>query len=222
MFGLADLARAQARPKTLALAQDIPMILVIDNYDSFTYNLVHYLQELGAETLVRRNDALGVDEALALGPSGVLLSPGPCTPNEAGLCLALIQAAPQDLPILGVCLGHQAIGQAFGGEVVRAKTLMHGKTSPIRHTGASVFEGLEDGFTATRYHSLAVERETLPDSLEVTAWTEDGEIMGLRHRTRPIHGVQFHPESIATVGGHKLLSNFLHIAETVASAHSGV
>jgi anthranilate synthase component 2 len=188
------------------------MILVIDNYDSFTYNLVHYLEELGAETLVRRNDVISVDEALSLKADGVLLSPGPCTPMEAGVCLPLLAAAPDDLPILGVCLGHQAIGQAFGGEVVRAKSLMHGKTSPIRHTGDSVFKGLDDGFTATRYHSLAVRRDSLPDSLDVTAWTEDGEIMGLKHKTRPIHGVQFHPESIATVGGHALLANFLDLA----------
>jgi anthranilate synthase component 2 len=185
------------------------MILVIDNYDSFTYNLVHYLEELGAETRVRRNDALSVDEALAMKPDAVLLSPGPCTPNEAGICLALLAAAPDALPILGVCLGHQAIGQAFGGQVVRAKALMHGKTSPIRHEGEGVFEGLADGFTATRYHSLAVEPESLPDVLKPTAWTADGEIMGLRHVSRPIQGVQFHPESIATEGGHRLLANFL-------------
>jgi anthranilate synthase component 2 len=185
------------------------MILVIDNYDSFTYNLVHYLEELGAETVVRRNDALSVEEALAMRPDAVLLSPGPCTPNEAGLCLPLLAAAPDDLPILGVCLGHQAIGQAFGGKVIRAKQLMHGKTSPIRHRGEGVFEGLADGFTATRYHSLAVEPESLPNTLHVTAWTEDGEIMGVRHAYRPIQGVQFHPESIATEGGHRLLANFL-------------
>ncbi len=185
------------------------MILVIDNYDSFTYNLVHYLEELGAETLVRRNDALSAEAALALQPKGVLLSPGPCTPNEAGVCLPLLAMAPANLPILGVCLGHQAIGQAFGGEVVRAQSLMHGKTSPVRHTGQGVFEGVEDGFTAARYHSLAVRRETLPPSLQVTAWTEDGEIMGLVHASRPIHGVQFHPESIATEDGHRLLANFL-------------
>jgi anthranilate synthase component 2 len=187
------------------------MILVIDNYDSFTYNLVHYLAELGADLVVRRNDALSVDEALAMKPDGLLLSPGPCTPNEAGICLGLLDAAPDDLPILGVCLGHEAIGQAFGGEVGRAKALMHGKTSPIHHHGAGVFEGLDDGFTATRYHSLSVRRETLPDALEITAWTDDGEIMGLSHRTRPIHGVQFHPESIATEGGHALLANFLKL-----------
>ena len=187
------------------------MILVIDNYDSFTYNLVHYLNELGAETLVHRNDALSVDQALALRPEAVLLSPGPRTPDDAGICVALIAAAPDDLPILGVCLGHQAIGQAFGGQVAPAKTLMHGKTSAIRHGGAGVFKGLPNPFTATRYHSLAVERETLPEILEITAWTDDGEIMGLAHRTRPLHGVQFHPESIATEGGHALLANFLDL-----------
>ena len=188
------------------------MILVIDNFDSFTYNLVHYLEELGAETRVRRNDALDVAAALAMGPDAVLLSPGPCTPNEAGLCLDLLGEAPSSLPILGVCLGHQAIGQAFGGEVVRAKTLMHGKTSPVRHAGVGVFKGMEDGFTAARYHSLAVDRGSLPDVLQVTAWTDDGEIMGLQHATRPVHGVQFHPESIATEDGHRLLSNFVALA----------
>jgi anthranilate synthase component 2 len=188
------------------------MILVIDNYDSFTYNLVHYLNELGAETLVHRNDALSVEQALGLRPQGVLLSPGPCTPNEAGICLGLLAAAPQDLPIFGVCLGHQAIGQAFGGKVVRARQLMHGKTSPIHHSGKGVFAGLKNPFTATRYHSLCIEKDTAPDVLEVTAWTDDGEIMGVQHRTRPIHGVQFHPESIATECGHELLANFLDIA----------
>ncbi len=188
------------------------MILVVDNYDSFTYNLVHYLAELGAETRVVRNDDLTAAEAFALKPEAILLSPGPCTPNEAGICLAVIETAPLDLPIFGVCLGHQAMGQAFGGQVIRAKTLMHGKTSPIEHAGQSVFRGLPSPFTATRYHSLAVRRETLPDALEVTAWTADGEIMGLAHRTRPIHGVQFHPESIATEHGHDLLANFLDLA----------
>ena len=188
------------------------MILVIDNYYSFTYNLVHYLNELGAETLVYRNDALSVEEALGLKPDGVLLSPGPCTPNEAGICLELIEKAPENLPILGVCLGHQSIGQAFGGEVVRAKATMHGKTSPMRHTGKGVFAGMPQDFTATRYHSLSVARETLPEVLEVTAWTEDGEVMGFQHKSRPIHGVQFHPESIATEGGHHLLANFLERA----------
>lgn len=189
-----------------------PMILVIDNYDSFTYNLVHYLNELGAETLVHRNDAISVQEALGLKPEGILLSPGPCTPNEAGICLPLLRAAPDDMPVLGVCLGHQSIGQAYGGEVVRAQALMHGKTSAIHHTGKGVFEGLKNPFTATRYHSLSVKKESLPDVLEVTAWTDDGEIMGFQHRTRPVHGVQFHPESIATECGHDLLANFLAIA----------
>jgi anthranilate synthase component 2 len=188
------------------------MILLIDNYDSFTWNLAHYLVELGSEPEVWRNDALSVEAALALRPEAIVLSPGPCTPNEAGICLDLIAAAPMTLPILGVCLGHQAIGQAFGGDVVRAKTLMHGKQSAIRHDGEGLFQGLADGFIATRYHSLAVARETLSNSLRVTAWTEDGEIMGLSHRERPIHGVQFHPESIATEGGHHLLANFLRLA----------
>ncbi|MFM8754366.1 MAG: anthranilate synthase component II [Phenylobacterium sp.] len=188
------------------------MILVIDNYDSFTYNLVHYLNELGAETRVHRNDDLTAADAIALRPDAVLLSPGPCSPDEAGICLELLGKAPDTLPILGVCLGHQSIGQAFGGRVVRAKALMHGKTSAIRHTGKGVFRDLPNPFTATRYHSLAVEQASLPDALEVTAWTEDGEIMGLQHRSRPVHGVQFHPESIATEGGHKLLGNFLELA----------
>jgi len=194
------------------------MILVVDNYDSFTWNLVHYLAELGAETRVVRNDDLTAAEAWDLKPEAVLLSPGPCTPNEAGICLAILDTAPQDMPVFGVCLGHQAMGQAFGGEVIRAKVLMHGKTSPIGHEGRSVFKGLPSPFTATRYHSLAVRRETLPDVLEVTAWTADGEIMGLAHRTRPIHGVQFHPESIATEHGHDLLANFLDLANVRRTA----
>jgi anthranilate synthase component 2 len=194
------------------------MILVVDNYDSFTWNLVHYLAELGAETRVVRNDALTAAEAFALRPEAILLSPGPCSPNEAGICLDVITTAPEDMPIFGVCLGHQAMGQAFGGDVVRAKQLMHGKTSPIHHDGRSVFDGLPSPFTATRYHSLAVYRATLPNVLQVTAWTEDGEIMGLAHRTRPIHGVQFHPESIATEHGHALLANFLDLAGVKRSA----
>ncbi len=188
------------------------MILVIDNYDSFTYNLVHYLSELGARMVVRRNDALTGGEALAMQPEAILLSPGPCTPNEAGVCLDILAKAPESLPILGVCLGHQAIAQAFGGEVTRAKGLMHGKTSPIRHKGEGLFKGLPDPITAARYHSLATPRELLPDVLEVTAWTEDDEVMGLRHKTRPIFGLQFHPESIATDGGHAMLANFLDLA----------
>ena len=194
------------------------MILVVDNYDSFTWNLVHYLAELGAETRVVRNDDLTAAEAWALKPEAVLLSPGPCTPNEAGICLAILDTAPLEMPIFGVCLGHQAMGQAFGGEVIRAKALMHGKTSPIEHEGKSVFAGLPSPFTATRYHSLAVKRETLPEVLEVTAWTADGEIMGLAHKSRPIHGVQFHPESIATEHGHDLLANFLDLANVKRTA----
>lgn len=187
-------------------------MLVVDNYDSFTWNLVHYLAELGAPSRVIRNDELTAEEALALKPEAVLLSPGPCAPDQAGVCLDLLREAPADLPILGVCLGHQAIGQAFGGEVVRAQAVLHGKTSPIRHDGSGVFAGLPDGFTATRYHSLAVSRASLPNTLRVTAWTEDGEIMGLSHHERPIHGVQFHPESIATEAGHDLIANFLDLA----------
>ena len=188
------------------------MILVVDNYDSFTYNLVHYLAELGAQTRVVRNDDLTVDQAWALRPEAVLLSPGPCAPDQAGICLPLIATAPDDMPILGVCLGHQAIGQGFGGDVIRAKTLMHGKTSPIVHDGRGLFSGLPSPFTATRYHSLAVSRATLPNTLDVTAWTEDGEIMAVQHHERPIHGVQFHPESIATEHGHALIANFLDLA----------
>ncbi|MDQ0463040.1 anthranilate synthase component 2 [Caulobacter ginsengisoli] len=188
------------------------MILVIDNYDSFTYNLVHYLNELGAETLVYRNDALTVQEAFGLRPEAVLLSPGPKAPDQAGICLPLLRGAPDDLPILGVCLGHQAMGQAYGGDVVRAKSIMHGKVSPIHHQGQGIFKGLPNPFTATRYHSLAIDPATFPAELEVTAWTEDGEVMGIQHRTRPVFGVQFHPESIATEGGHQLLANFLEQA----------
>ena len=189
------------------------MILVIDNYDSFTFNLVQYLQQLGVEVDVVRNDALTVADALAKQPQAVLLSPGPCTPNEAGICLELIGAAAETgLPVLGVCLGHQALGQAFQGRVVRAPTLMHGKTSPVSHNGRSVFAGLPSPFTATRYHSLLVDRASLPPVLEITAESDDGLIMGLAHRELPLHGVQFHPESIATEHGHQLLANFLDIA----------
>lgn len=188
------------------------MILIIDNYDSFTFNLVHFLGDLGAACDVRRNDTLSVAAALALAPEAVVISPGPCTPNEAGICVALIRAAPPDLPILGVCLGHQAIGQAFGATVTRAPVPMHGKTSPITHTGQDVFAGLPNPFVATRYHSLMVAEETLPPALIATAHSEDGVLMGLRHRERPIFGVQFHPESIASVGGHEILGNFLAIA----------
>ena len=188
------------------------MFLLIDNYDSFTYNLFHFLGELGAEIEVRRNDALGVDEALAMKPQGIVLSPGPCDPDRAGICLDLVTAAAGAVPILGVCLGHQAIGQAFGGTVVRAPVCMHGKLSQLRHQGEGVFAGLPSPFAATRYHSLTIERAGFPEVLEVTAETEDGVIMGLRHRELPIHGVQFHPESIASEHGHALLANFLRLA----------
>jgi anthranilate synthase component 2 len=185
------------------------VLLMIDNYDSFTYNLVQYLGELGQDVKVVRNDELSVDEIEALGPERVVLSPGPCTPNEAGVSLALIKRLAGRVPILGVCLGHQAIGQAFGGKVVHAKTLMHGKVSQIHHTGKGVFAGLPSPYQATRYHSLAIERASCPADLELTAWTEDGEIMGVRHRTLAVEGVQFHPESILTEHGHALLRNFI-------------
>ena len=188
------------------------MLLVIDNYDSFTYNLVHYAQELGAETKVIRNDDMDAGQALSLGAKAVLLSPGPCTPNEAGMCLDLIAQAPENLPILGICLGQQSIGQAFGGKVIRAKQIMHGKVSDIHHDNTGLFEGLDNPFKATRYHSLSVERESLPDCLAINGWTEDQEIMSLRHKTRPIHGLQFHPESIASENGHALIERFLKIA----------
>lgn len=186
------------------------MILVIDNYDSFTYNLVQYLGELGEDVTVRRNDEIGIEEIERMAPDHILISPGPCTPNEAGISLELIDHFKGKIPIFGVCLGHQAIGQAFGGKVVRAERLMHGKTSPIQHDGTSVFQGMESPFTATRYHSLIVERESLPDCLEITAETAEGEIMGLRHKEYPIEGVQFHPESIITDHGHTMLRNFLN------------
>jgi anthranilate synthase component 2 len=188
------------------------MILLIDNYDSFTFNLVHYLGELGADCDVRRNDTLTVNDALALAPDAIVLSPGPCTPNEAGICCDLIRAAAGRIPILGVCLGHQAIGQVFGGEVIRAPTPMHGKVSQVRHAGTDIFAGLKNPFAATRYHSLIVRADTLPGTLVPTAHTDDGLIMGLRHITQPIFGVQFHPESIASEHGHDLLRNFLRIA----------
>ena len=187
------------------------MILLIDNYDSFTFNLYHFLGDVGATCEVWRNDRLSVEQALAMQPEAIVLSPGPCTPNEAGICLDLITAAAGKLPILGVCLGHQAIGQAFGGVVARAPLPMHGKVSPISHTGTDILEGLPSPFAATRYHSLIVERDTLPDTLVPSAWTEDRLIMAMRHRTLPVFGVQFHPESIASEHGHRILANFLAI-----------
>ena len=193
------------------------MLLLIDNYDSFTYNLVHYVGELGAETRVYRNDAIDVAQAMALRPAGILLSPGPCDPDQAGICLPLtLAAAEAGIPLLGVCLGHQAIGQAFGGHVIRHSEIVHGKMGRIRHDGQGVFAGLPSPFEATRYHSLVVERASLPDCLEVTADLADGTIMGLQHRDLPIHGVQFHPESIASQHGHKLLKNFLDLMQVPA------
>ena len=186
------------------------MLLVIDNYDSFTYNLVQYFGELGTEMKVVRNDAMSIDEIRELAPDRICISPGPCTPNEAGISCDVIREFGSNIPILGVCLGHQSIGQVFGGDVIRAEKLMHGKTSPVFHTGKSVFAGLSSPFTATRYHSLIVKRDTLPDCLEITAETENGTIMGLMHKEFPIHGVQFHPESILTEDGMKMLENFLN------------
>jgi len=185
------------------------MLLMIDNYDSFTYNLVQYLGELGQDVVVYRNDEITLDGIAALAPGHVVISPGPCTPNEAGVSVPLIQRFAGEIPILGVCLGHQSIGQAFGGRIVHAPQVMHGKTSLIRHRAAGVFKGLKEPLTATRYHSLVIERTSLPAALEVTAWTDDGEIMGVRHRSLPVEGVQFHPESILTEQGHELLRNFL-------------
>jgi anthranilate synthase component 2 len=187
------------------------MLLLIDNYDSFTYNLVHYLGSLGAEVEIRRNDALDVQQAMAMNPAGILLSPGPCDPDQAGICLALTQAAAETrTPLMGVCLGHQTIGQAFGGKVVRCHEIVHGKMGRIEHKGTGLFAGLPSPFEATRYHSLVVERDSLPDCLEITAALEDGTIMGLQHRDLPIHGVQFHPESIRSEHGHAVLQNFLN------------
>ncbi|QDY69244.1 anthranilate synthase component II [Qingshengfaniella alkalisoli] len=194
------------------------MLLLIDNYDSFTYNLVHYLGELGADVRVWRNDAITADQALELTPSAILLSPGPCTPDQAGICLELTEAAAQaKIPLMGVCLGHQTIGQAFGGKVVRCHEIVHGKMGEIHHKDAGIFRDLPSPFKATRYHSLVVERESLPDCLEVTAWLDDGTIMGLRHKELPIEGVQFHPESIASEHGHQMLANFLGKNAAVAA-----
>ena len=189
------------------------MFLLIDNYDSFTYNLVHFLGELGASVDVHRNDHIGVNEALSMHPQGIVLSPGPCDPDKAGICLELVAAAAdKDVPLLGVCLGHQAVGQAFGGKIGRADVPMHGKLSQVSHKGSGVFADLPDGFNATRYHSLVVERDSMPDCLEITAQTEDGIVMGLQHKEKALHGVQFHPESIASEHGHALLRNFLGLA----------
>ena len=195
------------------------MLLLIDNYDSFTYNLVHYLGELGADVVVKRNDVLDVQAAMALRPQAIVLSPGPCDPDQAGICLPLtLAAAEAGIPLLGVCLGHQTIGQAFGGQVVRCREIVHGKMGVMHHAGQGVFADLPSPFLATRYHSLVVDRASLPDCLEITAWLEDGTIMGLRHRTKPVEGVQFHPESIASEHGHALLRNFLAMARTRVSA----
>ena len=194
------------------------MFLLIDNYDSFTYNLLHYLGELGAEIEVRRNDVLTAAEAMALEPQGIVISPGPCDPDRAGICLDLVRRAAGSLPVLGVCLGHQCVGQAFGGRIVRAPKPMHGKLSEIRHGGHGVLSGIPSPFTATRYHSLVVERDSLPDVLEITADSDDDVIQGLGHRELPIHGVQFHPESIASEHGHRLLRNFLELATTGRAA----
>ncbi len=188
------------------------MLLLIDNYDSFTYNLFHYLGQLGANVVVKRNDEMTARELLALNPQSIVLSPGPCTPNQAGVCLSLIAEARGRVPILGVCLGHQSIGQAYGGEIVRAPEPMHGKLSRIHHTGKSVFRGLNNDFLATRYHSLTIAPDSVPDVLEVTATSDDGVIQGVMHKTHPVHGVQFHPESIASEHGHALLENFLNLS----------
>ncbi|USG59596.1 aminodeoxychorismate/anthranilate synthase component II [Sneathiella marina] len=195
------------------------MITLIDNYDSFTYNLVHFLGELGADVKVYRNNVVTVEEVMAEEPSGIVLSPGPCDPDRAGICLDLVKrAAVENIPVLGVCLGHQTIGQVFGGKVVRADQLMHGKTSRIKHSGTSVFTGLPDDFIATRYHSLTIDPSTIPNTLEITATTSDGVIMGLSHKDLPLHGVQFHPESIASEHGHALLQNFLNLTKPDAKA----
>ncbi|NCU85807.1 MAG: aminodeoxychorismate/anthranilate synthase component II [Betaproteobacteria bacterium] len=195
------------------------MLLMIDNYDSFTYNLVQYFGELGQDVRVHRNDEITVEDIEHLQPDHIVVSPGPCTPNEAGISVATIQRFAGRIPILGVCLGHQSIGQAFGGQIIRAQQLMHGKTSPVHHNNTSVFSGLPNPFTATRYHSLVIERESIPECLEITAWTDDGEIMGVRHKTLAVEGVQFHPESILTEHGHAMLGNFVGVKWT-GSAHA--
>ena len=195
-------------------------VLVIDNYDSFTYNLVHFLGELGAQLTVRRNDKITLDEIAAMAPDAIVLSPGPCTPSHAGICLSLVERFKSEIPIFGVCLGMQSIGQAFGGEIIGAPSLMHGKVSKISHDGKGVFRGINAEFDATRYHSLAVRRETLPTDLEITAQADDGLIMGLQHKQYPVHGVQFHPESIASENGHAILQNFLDIAREFNLGHA--
>jgi anthranilate synthase component 2 len=199
------------RGRYISVSKELVMILLIDNYDSFTWNLFHYLGELGAEVKVVRNDEITADEALAMKPDGIVLSPGPCTPNEAGICMDVVRQADGTVPILGVCLGHQAIGQVYGGDIVRAPEPMHGKMSTIHHDGRSVFRGLNNDFQATRYHSLTIDPPSLPDSLQVTATSEDGVIQGVMHKSHPVHGVQFHPESIASENGHALLENFLKL-----------
>ncbi len=201
------LARSFSQP-----ASNVQMFILIDNYDSFTYNLLHYFGELGVEMEVHRNDKITVDEVIARNPDGIVISPGPCDPDKAGICLDLVEKAAGQIPIFGVCLGFQTIGQVFGAKVVRAPSPMHGKMSGIKHSGQDIFEGLPDGFQATRYHSLALERDNWPEALEITAETDDGVIMGIAHRTHPVTGVQFHPESIASEHGHRLLENFLNLA----------
>ena len=203
--------RKQRFPVVAVKSKAELMFVLIDNYDSFTYNLYHYFRELGVDVIVHRNDQISVQEVLDLGPEGIILSPGPCTPKEAGICLELIEQAKGLIPIFGVCLGHQSIGQVFGGDVIRAEKVMHGKVSPIKHTGKGIFKDLPSPFAATRYHSLIIDRATLPDCLEVTAESEDGLIMGLQHRDYNIHGVQFHPESIASEHGHTMLKNFIEM-----------
>lgn len=203
--------RGSSSPKPCLNTKNCRMLLLIDNYDSFTYNLVHYLGDLGAEVEIRRNDQIDVQAAMAMNPAGIILSPGPCDPDQAGICLALtVAAAETSTPLLGVCLGHQTLGQAFGGKVVRAGEIVHGKMGMMHHKGQGVFAGLPSPFAATRYHSLIVDRATLPDCLEITAELEDGTIMGLQHRDLPLHGVQFHPESIRSDHGHQMLQNFLN------------
>jgi anthranilate synthase component 2 len=196
-------------------------VTLIDNYDSFTFNLVHYFGQLGANVTVHRNDSVSVSDVIQAAPDAIVLSPGPCTPHEAGICMELIRSASETIPIFGVCLGHQSIGEVFGGDVVRAPLPIHGKMATIHHTGATVFRGIDGPFQATRYHSLVVKRETLPDCLQITAQTPDDLIMALSHKTRPVHGVQFHPESITSQHGHKILRNFLDLADEWNGAHRG-